>query len=205
MRGEVRRTSALKPGRIGRPLAFGLAAAAIWAGPAWAEDMPLEEQVEQCAQCHGADGNSEMEGIPSLAGQPELFLLDQLVYMREGVRQVEAMAPFVEGLTDARLKALAEHFSGLEPEASDEPVDPALVERGAELAERKGCHSCHGRDFAGHDQIPRLAEQRIDYLFYALKAYRDDERRSADTVMSTSVAGLSDAELRALAHYAASR
>ena len=53
--------------------------------------------------------------------------------------------------------------------------------------------------------MPRLAKQRVDYLVYALTAIRDGKRSGADTLMSQSVAGLSDAELAALAHYAASR
>jgi cytochrome c553 len=176
----------------------------ISTAPAAAEGMPLEERIEQCATCHGADGNSETETIPSLAGQPEMFLTNQLVLIREGVRPVAAMAPFVDGLTDADIIALAEHFSALPPSASDEPVNPALVERGAELGQRLRCHSCHGADLAGHEQIPRLAKQRIDYLFQALQEFRDGERRSADTLMTATVAGVSDADLRALAHYVAS-
>ena len=53
--------------------------------------------------------------------------------------------------------------------------------------------------------MPRLARQRADYLIHALKGYRDSTRTGADTLMSASVAGLPDADLAALAHYAASR
>jgi cytochrome c553 len=52
--------------------------------------------------------------------------------------------------------------------------------------------------------MPRLAKQRIDYLTYAMKAFRDDTRSGADTLMSNVVIGLSDADLAALAHWAAS-
>ena len=193
------------PGNKWRSLALALAAVIGWAGHAASQEVSLDERLEQCASCHGADGNSQIENIPSLAGQPESFILDQLIYIREGVRQVEAMMPFVEDLSDAEAVALSEHFAQLPPKASDEAVNPALVERGAALAQRLRCHSCHGADLAGHDRIPRVAKQRIDYLFHALKQYRDGERRSADTLMSAAVAGLSDPDLRALAHYSASR
>ena len=53
--------------------------------------------------------------------------------------------------------------------------------------------------------MPRLAKQRIDYLIATMKSYRDGPRPGADTAMSAAVAGLSDADLTALAHYAASR
>jgi cytochrome c553 len=167
--------------------------------------MPLAERIEQCAACHGKDGNSTLEQIPSLAGQPEFLVQDQLIYMREGVRPVESMAPFVKDLSDADILALAKHYAELPAKASDERVDPALVERGAGLAERQRCASCHGPALTGREQIPRLAKQRIDYTFRALQELRDGVRRSADTLMSQSVAGLSDPDLMALAHYAVSR
>ena len=53
--------------------------------------------------------------------------------------------------------------------------------------------------------MPRLAKQRIDYLIVTMKAYRDNPRPGADTAMSAAIAGVPDADLTALAHYAASR
>jgi cytochrome c553 len=145
-----------------------------------------------------------MENIPSLAGQPEFFVMNQLFLMREGVRQIEAMAPFVKDLKDDELNALAAHYAKLEPKRSDEAADPALARRGAELAAQRRCGSCHRPDLSGDQQIPRIARQRVDYLVHALKGYRDSTRTGADTLMSASVAGLSDADLKTLASYAAS-
>lgn len=204
MKEVWRQPSARRAGGLLRPLALGLAAAVI-AGAAAAESVSLEARIAECGSCHGADGNSTQEAIPSIAGQPRLFLVNQLVLIREGVRPVEIMRPFVKGLTDAEIVAIAEHFAALPAKASDEPVDRALVERGAALDERRRCRSCHGAELAGQDQIPRIAKQRVDYLFQALREFRDGARRNADTLMSVAVAGLSDADLRALAHYAASR
>ena len=143
--------------------------------------------------------------MPSLAGQPEFFVLNQLVLMREGVRQVEAMKPLVKDLKDADIDALAKHFAKLEPKASAEIIDPGLVQRGSELAVRLRCGSCHLPDLSGQQQIPRLARQRVDYLIHSMKEYRDNKRSGADTFMSNVVAGLSDAEIEALAHYSASK
>jgi cytochrome c553 len=189
-----------------RPLAFGLAAVVLCASASLAQQgMPIEERIEICSGCHGEDGNSRIENVPSLAGQPQFFLLNQLILMREGVRRIEAMAPFVKDLTDADSAALAQHFAGLPPKASDEAIDPGLVKRGAALAVQRRCASCHLPTLAGQDQMPRLAKQRIDYMFEAMKALRDEKRTGADTLMTAAILGLSDADLRALAHYAASR
>lgn len=188
-----------------QPPALGLAVAVFCTGVAQAQPAALAEKLQLCGACHGEDGNSRLEKIPSLAGQPAFFILNQLFLMREGVRKVEAMTGVVKDLKDDDLNALAEHYSKLPAKPSDEPVDPALAKRGAELASAKLCASCHLPTFAGQNQIPRAAKQRIDYLVYALKAYRDGTRPSADTLMSSAVAGLSDADIAALAHYVASR
>jgi cytochrome c553 len=165
----------------------------------------LDNRLAQCAACHGEAGNSALEGIPSLAGQPDFFILNQLVLLREGVRKVDAMSEVVKGLEDAQIIAIAAHYAGLPPALTGEAPDPAKVARGSKLAAMKRCESCHGSNLLGDQQVPRIAKQRVDYLSAALKAYRDNMRTGADTSMSAMIFGLSDAELDDLAHYAASR
>jgi cytochrome c553 len=188
-----------------RSLALGLAAAALCMAGAQAQSLALSERIALCGTCHGDDGNSRMENIPSLAGQPEFFLLNQLFLMREGVRRIEVMMPFVQELKDDELQALAKHYSALEAKPSDEAIDPTLAKRGEDLANAMRCGSCHLPTFAGQEQMPRLAKQRVDYLIFSMKAFRDNTRSGADTLMSNVVAGTSDADLVALAHYAAAR
>ncbi|MBI3433506.1 MAG: c-type cytochrome [Proteobacteria bacterium] len=188
-----------------RSLAFSLATVAVCVPRAGAQAVPLAERIEQCGGCHGADGNSPIEKIPSLAGQPEFFLLNQLFLMREGVRLIEPMTPFVKSLADGEMAALAKHYAGLQPKLTGAGPDPAVLARGAELAAARRCASCHLPSLAGQEQMPRLAKQRIDYLIHALTDIRDSRRSGADTVMSASVVALSDADLAALANYAASK
>jgi cytochrome c553 len=171
-------------------------------GPAAGQGRPVAERIASCAVCHGEHGNSRTANLPSLAGQPELFLLTQLVLMRDGVRPIPAMAPLVAGVSDADLQVIARHFSALPAVATDEPIDAALAGRGRDLATTLRCGSCHLAGLEGRQQIPRLAGQRIDYLTKALTDYRDGTRAGADTLMSNAVAGLMDVDLRALAHFA---
>ena len=124
--------------------------------------------------------------------------------MREGVRKVEAMAPIVKDLKDDDLTNLSQHFAALAPKRSDEAVDAALAKKGAEISAQRRCGSCHLASLAGQEQVPRVARQRIDYLIDTLKSYRDSPRPGADTAMSAAIAGATDADLTALAHYAAS-
>jgi cytochrome c553 len=174
------------------------------AGSARSQNAALAEKIRLCSACHGEDGNSKIEKIPSLAGQPAFFILNQLFLMREGVRKVEAMAPIVKDLKDDDLNNLSQHFAALAPKRSDEAVDAALAKKGMEIAEHRRCSSCHLPTLAGQEQMPRVARQRIDYLIDTLKSYRDNPRPGADTAMSVPISGASDADITALAHYAAS-
>jgi cytochrome c553 len=164
----------------------------------------LEERLQVCGTCHGETGSSKMENVPSLAGQPALFLTNQLILMREKLRPVEAMEPFVKGLKDDEIVALAEHYARLEPEPSDEAVDRTAVARGAELAQRMLCASCHKAGFEGQEQMPRLVPQRLGYLVKSLTEYRDGKRYGIDTSMNGVMYQVPDRDIRALAHYLAS-
>jgi len=157
-----------------------------------------------CAACHGADGNSAMENIPSLAGQPETFTTLQLVLFRERIRVVEAMMEVSKPLTDADIADLAAHYARLAPKPPQGPPrDEAKVAQGAALAERLRCATCHERNYVGRAQMPRLAAQREDYLLHSMKQYRDNQRTGTDTTMQGVLYGLSDGDLSALAHYLA--
>jgi cytochrome c553 len=179
-----------------------LIGAGVAAGPAGAQS--LQERLELCGTCHGKTGNSAMENTPSLAGQPALFLTNQLILMREKLRKSEVMAPFVEGLKDAEIIALAEHYARLAPEPGREPVDPALVARGKALAAELRCGTCHLPGYEGREQMPRLASQRVDYLIQSLTAYREGTRSGIDTSMNGVMYEVSDRDICALAHHAAS-
>jgi cytochrome c553 len=180
-------------------------AATIFASAAIAplSAQTLAERLQLCGTCHGETGNSKMENTPSIAGQPELFLTNQLILMREGVRKSEVMAPFVKGLKDDVIVALATHYAKLEPRTEGAPVDAELAKRGAGLAQAMRCASCHRADYAGQEQMPRLARQRLDYLILSLTDYREGRRSGIDTSMNGVMVGVSDQDIRALAHFLA--
>lgn len=195
----------LRGSRSARSLALGLAAFAVSGMTAAAQPAALAERLKQCSACHGEDGVSKLDKIPSLAGQPEFFILNQLFLMREGVRRIEAMEGLTKDMTDVDIQAIASHYSKLPAKPSDEKVDPALVKLGEALAAKMRCASCHLPTLAGQEQMPRLARQRIDYMIEAMKSFRDNKRSGADTAMTAVIVGASDADLAALAHYATQR
>lgn len=74
----------------------------------------VEEKVQVCASCHGADGVSPTGNFPTIAGQYENYLVHSLKQYRDGERKNGIMAVQAKGLTDAQIKALAKHYSRLE-------------------------------------------------------------------------------------------
>ena len=162
----------------------------------------FSQNPQLCAACHGPDGNSTMPGVPSIAGQPKLFLENQLILFREELRKSEQMLAVVKGLKDPEIIKLAEHFSKLPAKSMEQgPADPKLLQTGAARAKALRCGICHLSDFRGQNQIPRLALQREEYLRDEMVAYRDGKRSGGDTIMAAALYGVKDDEIRALAHF----
>jgi len=73
--------------------------------------QPLRATVAVCTDCHGPGGNSQIAQMPSLAGQPKLFIENQLVLIREGLREVAPMKDVMAGMSDETIIALAQYFA----------------------------------------------------------------------------------------------
>jgi cytochrome c553 len=188
-------------------LAAALAAALPGAALAQSAARGADRAAHYCVNCHGADGRSQQAGIPSLAGQPAEFITLQMILFREGIRQVPAMTPFAANMADSDIEDIAAFFAALPPGPPDDraPREPALFARGEALAARLNCGVCHLTDFRGRNQVPRIAGQREDFLAATMAEYRDGVRVGTDSNMNGAVAGLSNADLAALAHYLAQR
>jgi cytochrome c553 len=157
-----------------------------------------------CGSCHGSPERPPLAGMPSLAGQQEQFLVLQIFLLREGLREVPQMAGMFNGLSDPDLTDMAAHFASQAPPSSGNASrDPELHTRGAGLSKAMGCGSCHLNDYRGQKQVPRIANQREDYLALSMKAYRDNQRAGADTSMTAVLYKVTDSEIEALAHYLA--
>ena len=181
--------------------AAGWVLAALCSGAAFAQ--PGSERLAVCGGCHGSNGQSVIAGTPSLAGQPKVFIENQLVIMREGLRDVPAMKPFVADLNDADISALATHYAALPAKAAAAPAQADKAKAGAALAQRLLCNTCHLPDYAGQQQVPRLAAQDEAYLAQSMKQFRDHSGPGRDTIMAATLRGLSDDELAQLAHFLA--
>src|SRR5688572_14757411 len=162
-----------------------------------------QAKAAACVACHAP--GAPLPLTPSLAGQQEEFLLLQLILLREGLRDVPAMAGTLKGLNDSDLADLAAYFNAQKPMAPTGKRDAERHARGAQVSLKLGCGSCHMKAYIGQRQVPRLTHQREDYLAASLKAYRDNKRSGVDTSMNAAMHNVSDADIEALAHYLATQ
>jgi len=167
---------------------------------------PPQATITLCESCHGKGGNSDIALTPSLAGQPDIFITNQLILFREGLRNSPVMQGVAKGMKDKDAIELGKHFAKSPVKLiATTPVDPKLEVRGRQLIDKMHCGQCHLPNFAGRSQIPRLAGQREDYLVAAMREYRDGKRSSADTTMTEVLSGVADADITALGHFLARR
>jgi cytochrome c553 len=184
-------------------LALVLTAAVV--APARAADIAAgKEKAEMCVGCHGENGISQMENIPSLAGQQDQFIQWQLVFFRAGTRKNEQMQPIVEQLDNNDIRNLGAYFQSLTPPKAPPDNDPDLSEKGKQAAAGRRCASCHTDSYAGTKAVARIAGQREEYLVKALHDYKSGVRAGGAMAAMADVAyPLSDEEITALAHYLA--
>jgi cytochrome c553 len=185
-----------------------LAGAIIVGGPgARAADVAAgkAKAAEVCGACHGENGISQTENIPSLAGQLDQYIQWQLVYFRAGSRKNEQMQPVVEQLNNDDIRNLGAYFASLAPPKAAQPDDnPDLFEKGKQAAVGRRCASCHTDSFAGTKAVARIAGQREEYLVKALHDYKTGVRSGGGQAAMADVAyPLNEEEITALAHYLA--
>jgi cytochrome c553 len=189
---------------IGAVLA-AMAATMVCAVPIHAADLAAgKEKAELCIGCHGEGGISQMENLPSLAGQPDQFIQWQLVYFRAGTRKNEQMQPIVEQLNNEDIRNLGAYFASLPPPKGQTDDNPDLSKKGKQAAAGRRCASCHTDSYAGTKAVARVAGQREEYLVKALRDYKAGVRSGGGQAAMADVAfPLSEEEIEALAHYLA--
>src|SRR5471032_2634047 len=161
----------------------------------------IAERAASCLACHGEKGQSETPEIPSLGGQPAPYLLIQLYLFREKQRDVEIMNGVTKGFTDDDLRLFSDNLAKLPPPPppNDAP-DAARLASGRALITQHRCNNCHSLDLSGRENIPRIADQREDYLVKTLREYKNNTRRGYDGSMAEVLAPVTDAQIVDLAY-----
>jgi len=182
----------------------GLVAAILMVGAPLRLAAEASEKLAPCLACHGAEGQSETANVPSLGAQRENYTIIQLFLFREAMRVAEPMNDLAKELSDDDLRAMAAAFAALPAsKPAGEPGDPARLERAAQLAAQNHCNICHRPDFSGQENVPRIADQREDYLLKTLRDYKSGARHGYEPTMAEALQPVGDAELIELAYYLA--
>ena len=126
------------------------------------------------------------------------------MFFRKGVRKNEIMNAMSEPLSNEDVRDLASYFASLPAPKPNLPPDPAPkdTDLGANVARAIHCTNCHGDHFEGLENMGRLAGQREDYLYKALRDFKSGARTVTGAAgMADVVYPLGDTEMQALAHY----
>ncbi len=164
----------------------------------------VQERLPACLACHGETGQSQNAGVPSLGAQQSFYVTVQLLMFRERMRLADPMNDMAKGLSDDDLRAFADIIAKLPPpRPPDDPPDAARIQRAQAIVAQNHCNSCHKADFSGGDNVPRIADQREDYLVKALRGYKDNSRHGYDGTMAEVMQPLTDQQIADLAYYIA--
>jgi cytochrome c553 len=184
-----------------RKIILGLALALL---TSLARAETIEERAVTCFACHGEHGQSETENTPSLGGQQAPYALIQLFMFREKLRTFEPMNEMAKSLTDDDLRAFSDFIAKLpRPQPPSDAGDPARLQRAQALVQQHRCNSCHNTDFSGKDNVPRIADQREDYLVKTMREYKDNSRHGYDGTMAEVLQPVTTDQIADLAYYIA--
>lgn len=177
---------------------------ALTLSPLTASAETLQERAAPCLACHGETGKSEIENTPSLGAQQPAYVLIQLYMFREKLRTFDIMNEMAKDLTDDDLRTFSDYIGTLKkPSPPDDAGDPVRMQQAMALIQQHRCNACHNIDLAGRDNIPRIANQREDYLVKTMREYKDNSRRGYDATMADVLQTVTDEQIADLAYYIA--
>ena len=173
-----------------------------------------------CIGCHGIKGYQasfpEVYKVPMISGQGASYISAALQAYRKGDRKHPTMRAVAVTLTDQDIADLSAYYSGHGVVAGAElPAKPAN-EPSAEvqaLLNKANCASCHGANYNKpvDPSYPKIGGQHADYLFVALKSYKNDNAGNvnakvgrAHPIMGAMAKQYTNGELKAMSNYLAS-
>ena len=163
-----------------------------------------QDKLATCLSCHGENGQSQKPDVPSLGGEPAQYALIQLFMYRERLRVAPVMNDMMKQASDDDLRAISDAIAKLPPPPPPSEVgDSQRLARGSNLVEQNHCNVCHQADFSGQENVPRLADQREDYLLKSLQDYKSGARHGYDATMAEVLQPINESDLGTLAYFLA--
>ena len=165
-----------------------------------------------CIGCHGIKGYQasfpEIHKVPMISGQGAAYIVASLNAYKKGERKHPTMRGVSDSLSDQDMADLAAYYaaSGVVEGAAAPAKAAEGSAKAMELVVKGACASCHGDSFSKpiDPSYPKIAGQHSDYLFVALKSYKNVD--SAQVGRSNAIMGgvakqFTNAELKELANY----
>jgi cytochrome subunit of sulfide dehydrogenase len=130
-----------------------------------------------CAGCHGTNGASTGNAIPSLAGLSEGYLIGAMNAYREDERSSTIMGRIAKGYTEEQIESMATFFSAQPVHANiNQKYDATKARAGAKLHD-KYCSSCHTEAGAEpEDDAGLLSGNSKLFMKYTLADFHDGSR-----------------------------
>ncbi|TFV29307.1 hypothetical protein E4K66_38585 [Bradyrhizobium frederickii] len=178
-----------------------VAALAAHATGALADVSAGEKKAELCVNCHRVDNS---HSAPLLDGLPAAYLLKQFALYISGKRFGPAMQSNLAAASSEDLQSIADYFSSRPPlrAVTKMTADQQTQDAGSTMARTLDCSDCHGADYRGTKDVPRLAGQLRNYLAFQISKMQRDH--TLHPPMSSTGQLIPQPEIEALATYFAS-
>lgn len=175
------------------------------AGLLFANTADADTLYWTCNGCHGPNGISESQDIPTIAGLNFRYFYATMQAFRKDRRKSSIMGRIAKGYKSGQLQRMALYFGTQPWVGKPGEVDARLAQRGQAL-HGEYCEECHEQN--GHFQdkeTPPLAGQARGYLLYQMQDYRvASSQLPQPPLMQERLERLSDADLVALSEFYAS-
>jgi cytochrome c553 len=149
---------------------------------------------EDCASCHGDQGNASGVEMPTLAGQDARYFVKAMKAYKDGKRRQQQMFNAVTELSEVDVDNLAAFYAIQEPVRRNVRTPLTTTEWIGR------CERCHGIDGNSTDpRFPMLAGQDPTYLAQTLQSYIGTERNN--TTMHAMSDPLSAADVDRIVEY----
>jgi len=145
-------------------------------------DIGAQMLVDNCSSCHGTDGVSIGDGIPTIAGFDATYLTENMQAYRDGTRAGTMMGRIATGYSDEHIELMSEYLEDQTFVAATQTVDDDLVKLGRKIHD-ENCTVCHTDNGASLNTGSRLAGQWKTYLYAAMKSYMEEDASQIPAVM----------------------
>ena len=133
-----------------------------------------EKKAQFCLICHKPDNPSNV--LPTLDGQPREYLYNQIKAFKDKRRSFPIMQSNVGSLSEEDINDIVDYFASRPVVRGAYRLDTTKITNGKLKADEFDCAECHMVDFAGRQEVPRLAGMDPIYVTEQIASFTEDKR-----------------------------